>query len=402
VSVRGNLRFIIPLVVLLAVAIYVQASAPRRIDWSESYTRHHKIPYGAYILHELLGETFADDVRSVDVAVYNVLMLDDSSASYVFINDVISLDEYDREALLEFVADGNTAFIAARAIDVDLAEALDVELEADDLITLEQERNFEISDTVFMNLSASGLRASADYPVRVGRYGGRWLDSYDTARTTILGTDRSGRANLARIAYGDGQVIFSTVPVAFTNFNLISGDNADYAFGALSYLPPGPILWDEHYKSGRIENRSPLRYVMQQAALKWALLLSIAGVALFVIVHARRRQRAIPVVKPPTNSTLAFTETIGRLYLQHADHRDIARKKLSYFQEHLRARLGLRIEEIDGDFYRRVAERSGVPEDLVRSIFGRMQYMNRSSDFVEDDLRGLNRDLETFYSNSKR
>jgi hypothetical protein len=400
---RGNRKFLIAFLVVLAVAIYAEVTAPQPVDWSESYSRYHRKPYGTYVLYELLAEGFGDaDVRTSDEPIYNTLDREYAGASYVFINREFRPDDLDRDALLSYVERGNSAFIAACELDGTLADSLGVEIDERWLAGADALEQFLLRDTVAMNFSNPSIRAARGYPIRVGRGGIHWLRTFDSSTTTVLGRDGEDRADFVKIVRADGAIYLSTVPTAFTNINALTGRNADYAFAALSYLPRRDVLWDEYYKSGRTANSSPLRFVLQQTALRWIYILALVGVALFFFVYGRRRQRAIPIVEPPKNTTLEFTETVGRLYYEHGDHRGIARKKVQYFYEYLRSHLGLSVDDFDASLYRRVAERSGVPEELVRTIFGRIELMPRANEFDEHDLKGLNGDLEEFYSNSKR
>jgi hypothetical protein len=401
---KGNRKYIVVLLLTLALAIYAEMSSPRPIDWSESFSRYHRRPYGAFVLYELLVEQFTGgDLQTTDRPIYNTLddYFESEHTTYVVVNSDFYPDELDRDALLQFLDGGNSLFLSTGRIDQELADTLGINLEEQWLEgqTLEE---FFLRDTIGMNLVAPSLRGRQDYPLRVGRSGERWLTSFDTSRSVVLGRDEKGRTNFIRIEQGGGDVYLHTAPVAFVNHNVLVGRNAEYAFGALSYVPRGNVIWDEHYKAGRERNDSPFSVIMRETALSWVWILTIAGVTLFILVHARRRQRAIPVVAPPANTTIEFATTVGRLYYEHGDHRGIAAKKIAYFNEYLRSHLGLRPGEHDPGFHRRVAERSGIPEERILSLFGRINHVQRTREFDEHDLKGLNADLEDFYTNTKR
>lgn len=392
------------LLLALALAVYAEVSAPRPVDWSPSYSRQHTIPYGAFVLYELLREQFSGgDFITTEESLYSTLdaYYESEPTTYLVLNSDFYPDELDRVKLFEYLDAGNALFLAVGRMGNEIADSLGIELQEGwlDGGSIEE---YLLRDTIGMNLVSPSLRARTDYPLRIGRTGERWFSSFDTARSVVLGRDENGRTNFLRIEQGGGTVYLHVAPVAFANHNMLIGRNADYAFSALSYIPKGNLIWDEYYKEGRDVSGSPLEVVLRDTALRWVWILLIVGVALFVLVHARRRQRAIPVIPPPTNTTLEFATTVGRLYYEHGDHRGIARKKIAYFHEYLRSHLGLRIGDVDVDLPHRVAERSGVHEDRVRSIFGRLQHVNRAREYGEEDLKGLNADLEEFYASSKR
>ena len=392
-------------IAVIAVLAYAEASTPRPVDWSPSYSRNDKIPHGAYALYSLLEPTLVD-LRVSPLPIYNTLEDHDLSipTNYLFVNGSFYPDELDAETLLDFVADGNVAMIAATYFDEAFLDTLGLSTDFRIMSAGEAIVDLFRRDTVKMNFVNPRLRARQPYPIRVGAID-YWFSELDSARVRVLGTNEEGRPNFIRVSHGDGSFYLSSVPQAFTNFNVLAANNARYAFAALSYLPDSETIWDEYYKDGKdesAEDATPLRFVLRNESLRWIYILVCIGTALFVFVHARRRQRAIPIVVPPSNTTLEFAETVGRLYHQHGDHRGIAKKKAAYFHEYLRTRIGLTIEDAGADLHKRIAERSGVSESLIAAIFSRIHYMHRTAEFDADDLKSLNADLEAFYSNTKR
>src|SRR5690606_31789453 len=101
----------------------------------------------------------------------------------------------------------------------------------------------------------------------------------------------------------------------------------------LSTLPSRPLVWDEFYKTGRMEARTPVRYLLSQPPLRWAWFLSLLLVVLFILVHARREQRAIPIVLPPANTTRELAHTIGRMHWHQGDHAALARSMIVSFKD---------------------------------------------------------------------
>ena len=76
--------------------------------------------------------------------------------------------------------------------------------------------------------------------------------------------------------------------------------------------------------------------------MKWAALLTaIFALLLYVVLEMRRKQRTIPVMTKPKNDSLEFVKTIGRLYHDKGDHKNLCRKMSAYFLEHVRNRYKL-------------------------------------------------------------
>lgn len=387
-------KYIVFITVLFALLVYIEATAPKPVSWEESFSQRDKIPFGGFILHSLLKELFpGSEIRSVPAPLYNAL---DGNyfdgTNYIFINSTFTPDALDVEHLMLFVERGNRAFIAAHYFPETLTDSLGFEVVED---------FSPLKDTTAINFSNPALRESSPYAFG-GRFNSAHITKFDTARSTVLGTDKDSNANYIRVPYGAGEFLVSTVPYAFTNYHLLDKRNAEYAFKALSYLPDGRILWDEYYKDGRKEAESPLRYVLSQVPLRWAYYLTLIGVVLFIIFMGRRRQRIIPQIKPLPNTTLEFAETVGQLYYQHGDHRNIAEKKITYFLEHIRTRFGVNTAKRDEEFQRVVAARSGLDIDQVRSVFTYIDATLARTRVQEEELLALNKAIERFHATSKR
>ena len=160
-----------------------------------------------------------------------------------------------------------------------------------------------------------------------------------------------------------GEVILASTPLLFTNYGVLDGKNAAYLFRILSQMGGFPIVRTEGYMKETAQvQMSPFRYFLSQPPLRWALYLSMVSILLFMIFTARRKQRAIPVIREPENKSLEFAELIGTLYYQKKDHADLVRKKYLYFAEELRREIQVDVEEVAEDerSFGRIARKTGM------------------------------------------
>ncbi|MFQ5572485.1 MAG: DUF4350 domain-containing protein [Rhodothermales bacterium] len=399
---KQDRKYVVVLALAFLLAVAVQVLKPEPIDWSLSYENDDTRPYGSLILYELLSDLFPGvAVREVDLPPYLVLRdTMQTHTTYLFITDRFAPDPAETEELLDFVARGNQAFVAAFAFEGPFADTLRLETEV--VFTFPTNPlDGPGSDSAGFNFVNPRLRASKDYT-----FAGRGTDDYfarfDTLRSTVLGVNSREDANYLRVDIGEGALYLSTVPPAFTNYTLLDSTNAAYVYGALSYLPDQEILWDEYYKPQRLAVRTPLRYILRDPSLKGAYWVLITLVVLFVLFEAKRRQRIIPVIEPLRNTTVEFVKTVGRLYHQHADHARLAEKKITYFLDYVRQHLRLPTRERDEAFLERVSERSGVPGDAVREVFQMIGQVQGKPRLTEAELRRLTTLIDGFYQQSKR
>lgn len=389
---RQNLKYLVVLLCCLMLALAVQVLTPEPLDWSMSFSRHDRIPFGSLIVFEVLPQILPSRRLAVaQMPVYNTLAnasarRDSMRANYLFINHVFAPDELDARALLRFVAEGNSVFVAANIFGGALADTL----------KLKTDTHFIWEDSLGLNFDHAQLRAPNDY-YYARQTVNYYFSNFDTARTTLLGRDSRGGTNFIRLRFGQGDFLLHAFPFAFTNYYMLFRDNHEYAARALSCLPVRDTFWDEYYKTGKAQIRTPLRYVLSQEPLRWAYYLSVAGMLLFVVFQGKRRQRVIPLRATKTNTSLEFVETVGRLYFQTGDHKKLAHKKIAFFLEYLRSRFYLNTDNRDEEFVRRVAEKSGIAVEALRATFVQIQNLQAQPRVSEADLLGLNRALENFY-----
>ena len=173
-------------------------------------------------------------------------------------------------------------------------------------------------------------------------------------------------------------------------------DKADYAATVLSYLPKQQIIWDNNYKSGRKVITSPLRYILQNTALKWAFYISMFGLILFVIFRGKRVQRIIPVINKLENATVEFTRTIGELYYQHGDFTNIIEKKIQYFLEFIRTNYYLETDQLNPSFIDKLAAKSSNTKEKTKTIIDYLVFLNSKTNHTVQELIELNKKIEHF------
>ena len=399
---KGDYKYIGVLALLLAAVIGVELAGPKPIDWTQSFDGDDRRPYGSLVLRALLPELFPEQrIEAAELPPY--LVLRDTTLrdrNYLFLAFTFAPDEAEMEVLLDFVARGNAIFAAARNFHGPLADTLnlDTNIHWDALRT---PTDVALPDTITVNFANEALRRAGGYayrPEATAAYFGR----FDTLRTSVLGENSKGEANFIRMDVGGGAFYLSSVPLAFTNYNLLDESGAEYVAKALSYLPVQDVLWDDYYKPLNALATTPLRYVLVNEPLRHAYFVLIGALLLFLVFEGKRRQRVIPVARPPRNDTVAFVRTVGRLYYSRGDHAGLARKKIAYFLDHVRTRLRLDTNELGEETQRQAAERSGVPLGDVRKTFALVERLREKPRVSEAELGQLSRRLEAFYQKGQK
>jgi flagellar motor component MotA len=108
----------------------------------------------------------------------------------------------------------------------------------------------------------------------------------------------------------------------------------------------------------------------------------LATLVAFVVFSARRRQRVIPVIKPPVNHMMDFVKRIGGIYYKRHDNVDLLIKKYVTFINDLRAKAMIDIDNYDNldDELMSLSNRTGIPyNELQQQIRDVMVATNEDS-----------------------
>jgi hypothetical protein len=389
---RKNIKYLVPLIITLIIITIIKIIEPEEIDWTKSFAKKDKIPYGGFIIYDISNELFPNqEVVLKELPIYNILK--DNyyfNTNYIFINSYFSPDRLDTEYLLRYVADGNNVFISAFGIYGDLADSLKIQ-------TFDE---FFSEDSININFNLSEVKSENGYSYFTGNFE-NYFSEFDTTLVQVLGENENGNVNFLRIKYGEGNFLLNTVPLSFTNYHLLNSANNEYVYKALSHLPVQQTFWDDYYKDGNKYQASTLQYIMSQQSLKWAYYIILVSVVFFIFFYGRRKQRIIPVIAPLTNSTVEFVETVGNLYYQQKDFKNIAEKKISYFLEYLRSKYLINTGSFDEETIEKVAEKSSLSTKKIKSILKEIEKINRSQKITEEELTNINYQIEKFYERTK-
>ena len=389
---KKNLKFLLPLFITLIILTIIKIAEPEEVDWSKSFAKKDKIPYGGYIIYDISKGLFPDkEFELKELPIYNTLKGKyHYNTNYVFINTYFSPDRLDTEYLLDYVAEGNDVFISALGIYGNLADSLQI-------------KTYDVffsQDSVNINFSLAGLKSDSGYSYFKGNFE-NYFSEFDTALVQVLGKNGNDKVNFLRIKYGEGNFLLNTVPLAFTNYHLLNSANNEYVYKALSHLPSQNTFWDDYYKDGNKYSATILQYILSQKALKWAYFIMLVSVFLFIFFYGRRKQRIIPVMSPLTNTTLEFVETVGNLYYQQKDFKNIAEKKISYLLDYLRNKYSIKASTFNEETISKISEKSSINTGILKSLFKEIKKINDSTKITEDELININYKIEKFYERTR-
>ena len=406
--------YLVILLITIIGFILVEIYKPKPVDWTPTFSNKDKIPYGCELLYKVLPNIFPNQkISDEKVPIFSkkrTVKLPPKS-NYLYVFSYFRVDSLSLVKLLDYVQKGNSVFIASENF-----------FGLDDTLHFQTSyvKDLAINDSASINFINPTIRKLSNYKYQ-NQAADTYFDIKDSTKNrklfTILGKNSKGFPNFIRVNFGKGMFFLNSVPMAFTNFYMVKNDNADYAFKALSYLPEQPIFWDEYVnkisigksvksisksreaKGQEDVQESPFKFIVSQPALKWAYFITLSALLIYLIFEGKRRQRIIPIMEIPKNTSLQFVETIGSLYYNQKDHKTIAEKKITHFLAYIRTKFYLKTTEIDQEFKTDLSNKSGISLREINDLFDYISFVQNNNYIAENQLVILNEQVENFYKN---
>ncbi len=385
---RKSLKYILPLAIFSILLVILKLTEPKPVDWKLSYSMKDKIPFGSYVMYDLLKDLFNENrVNEINFPMYNTLKNKQyKDVNYIVICNHFDPDELDIQYMLDYVYEGNTMFISASSFGKRFSDSIQIKTQpvyfSDDSLYI------SLTNEIFKQSDSTFIKTSTTHS---------YLTEFDTANSVILGIDDKGNTNFIKYDFGKGRIFIQTIPYAFTNYNILQND-AVYVSGVFSHLSNGNVFWDEYYKEVNRYNSTPLKFILSTTELRWSYFTLVISLILFILFRGKREQRIIPVIKPLTNTTVEFIETIGNLYFRQRNHKNIADKKIAYLFDHLRNRYSINTNEINEDFKTIVARKTNFGIENTSVLFSLIKMVKRSINIDQKLLFDLNNLIEKFYN----
>lgn len=377
------------LYISLAVGAFVvlKMLSPKQYNWTITFSGDDKNPYGGYALAALLS-AHVGPVKNSYKTLYELRDSIKTSSSLLIIAESFSAGDEDAITLLDHVYKGGSAFVSAKYFAGSLSDTLKVQTRS----------NIDIPqpDSISLRFVATRLDTSRQFPFDF-EIAERYFYRFDTTRTVAVAVNEQKQPVTIRMKWGKGTLILNSTPLMFTNIGLLAAENHLFVSTHLSYLPKSEVVRTQYYQLGRREITTPLRFILLNEPLAWAYYITIFCLLAFMLFEMKRRQRIIPVITPLANTTLEFVATIGDLYYQRGDHRNISDKKISFFLEYVRTKYSLRTRQLDSAFAAALAKKADKEESEVVALVSIINGIRSATVTTPDQLIDLNAKLESFY-----
>ncbi len=390
---------------LVIVSCGNQGAAGKLPDMSRNYSKRSKKPFGTFAAHQMLKEKYKQTgVETLTKDFYNnwINTLNGIRSLYVIVSKTVLLSQKDLDAMLQYVSNGNQLFISSEYIDKALLNTLGIRVQYYSVSSLLQSQVASKGPMRYstVELSDSSLFGKKQYGYFYYPFETNFVKT-DSIGATTLGLNEDGDPDYISVVHGKGRFFFHLHPQAFSNYFLLSRNNNEYFEKTFSYTPGErySVYWDDYYRIGQQpdESFSFFAVFMKYPMLRWALLLAMALMILYIAFGSKRRQRPVPIKPKNTNASISFVETIGRLYLQKKDNHTIAHKMITYFLEYIRTHYYLNTSQINAEFFSALSRKSSVHETGVKEFFETISHLQESATVSDEQLLELNNRMQIFF-----
>lgn len=381
----------------------ISPSSHKPINWDPTYSLDNKNPLDLYILNREINSLFPGNiVRRVNKNPYEFLKENKEPVNLIIIKKgVYNLQD---NGVMDEVAKGAVLFLSAESIATSICDTLGIISQYD-----EYDWNVYTNSTAELTLTRSDWKNKKKYltPVRNSTS----LVQLNHETTTILGNitkqDSIKSPSFVKIRYGKGIIYLLNQPQVFTNAAFLSPDStSEYVANVLSYIPRNkPIVWLVEGQCVDPENpktETPLSAIFKFPSLRAAWLILIYGLLLYVIFHAKRRERVVPIIPPLKNTSIEFIQTISNLYYQEDKTSKIIERKIVFFLDRIRTQYYLDTSKLNDSFALKLSNKSNKDLQLIHKILSIINEFSTERETSKMTLIQFNKLLDEFWSNNEK
>ncbi|RRD02925.1 DUF4350 domain-containing protein [Prevotella sp. OH937_COT-195] len=398
--------FVFVIAVLLVVAVLIELSVPKRFNWKTSFDHESEQPFGCKLFDSLAVKSMKNGY-SVRRTTYYQLLKDsvNTPLSVIDIHDnYYEKPDLEIKSMLDFVARGNKVLIATHNFSDDLLDSLHLVMDekffysysfGHGLISSRETLLWDEDSmydgkyyNVYSGIDGAAFKLGKDtmlssyinddmYPDTIYDYDDEEESAKQLGYTDVVIRETSEEWEtmawksveneimpiVMKRKWGRGEIVVCSTPLMLTNYGIMDGENVGYVYRLLNSISDNPVirLVDTEPEESHV-SQSPMRFFLANPPLRWATYMALTTLLLFMFFTARRRQRAIPVIKKAENNQLEFTKLIGTLYYQEGVHGDLVRKKYMFFAEQLRREMQVDIDNDaeDTENFNTIARHTGM------------------------------------------
>ena len=375
--------FIVVFALLFVVYVVADFFTPKPVDWTVTFHTDDKNPFGAYILANRSGDLFEDGITTSFETISSLI---EEQRNLLILAEHADIKGVDQDQLSLILDSGNSVLVAASSFASSFLDSLRIDIHTEYRLL-----NQDIFEVPMGTLQLEDS-TNVDYPSSLLM---NYFELEDLDQWKVIATV-DGNPVVIKETVGKGELILCSIPHIFANFGLLYNNNYVVAAKLLSLLPAKDVHYTMFYQSGRMEATTPFRYFLREPALRWSLYLGLFLVMAFLLISSWRKQRAIPVIVPPPNTTVEYVKTLGALFYREADHKKAAMRLINHFTTQIKEKYLVQVD-FSERFYQHLSGKSGLAIETVIRTFELIAQIRLAEKIDQKTLIDLSKKIETFH-----
>lgn len=394
-----NRWFVVGILVFLVVMFIVELQLPKNFSWKPTFRHADKQPFGCYLFDDLMSATMPKGYSVTDSSLFQLAQDSMVRRGVLVVADRLNLIPAEMNAVLRMARNGSHVMLVAHGLGMFAEDTLGVDVRG-------ASESFDLQNFVKFNKE----RETMKWKSRTLGYQPRNYAVFHPLVTSHFRVEKKNKHGMVgklidqhafnkndyplvvTFRHGKGFITFASVPLLFTNYAVVDEDERHrktigFTLRCLSPLKQLPVVRTEAYCPAAEEEteQTPLRYIISQPPLRWALYTLMIGALLFLVFEGRRRQRVIPIEKAPENHSLEFINLVGSLYYHSKERRSLVVRKWTYFAEELRRTVHVDVTDDTEDDITlpTLARLTAIDEQEIRTLIQRLRLLAAADEETE-------------------
>jgi|LakMenE18May11ns_1017448.scaffolds.fasta_scaffold9830904_2 hypothetical protein len=380
----------------------VMACSQDSTNWKLSLDKNSKEPYGCYIAYQNLTDIFTNAViKSNDNFFTRIKKINQSNSRnkslVISVTNQFNLSESDLDELMRYIMNGNSALILSNKFSDTLLNYFSLQTKLID--TSSSLKYFMPLSEVTMPIDISfkdSIKSFNYKGIATNHYFDTLInEDFDNTIEWIGRIDKTKRNNLLEYI-NKGKIIIGHTPTALCNYFLLQQNNKQYYEYLLSHFSKNisEVYWiSKLIQMPSLQERSN---ILNFPPFFKAFLVIVALLLLYTLFEAKRRQRIVENLPPVENASLEFVETVGQLYYNKGDHKNLAEKMILFYLENIRTKHNVTTRELNDALAKVLSHKLNHSEVETKSFISYLNYIRTQPTLVETDIQFLFQQLKKF------
>lgn len=394
-----NRWFVVGILVFLVVMFIVELQLPKNFSWNPTFRHADKQPFGCYLFDDLMSATMPKGYSVTDSSLFQLAQDSTARRGVLVVADRLNLIPAEMNAVLRMASNGSHVMLVAHGLGTFAEDTLGVDVRG-------ASESFDLQNFVKFNKERETMKWKSRtlgyqprnyavfHPLVTSHFRVEKKPKHGTIGKPIdqQAFNKDDYPLVVTFRHGKGFITFASVPLLFTNYAVVDEDEQHrktigFTLRCLSPLKQLPVVRTEAYCPAAEEEteQTPLRYIISQPPLRWALYTLMIGALLFLVFEGRRRQRVIPIEKAPENHSLEFINLVGSLYYHSKERRSLVVRKWTYFAEELRRTVHVDVTDDTEDDITlpTLARLTAIDEQEIRTLIQRLRLLAAADEETE-------------------